>query len=288
MNQKPNSSGIKHWEWEIKPETSWWDIGLVELYSYKDLMLQLARKDFLALYQQTLLGPFWALLQPLLTVITYVLVFNKIIGIPTDGVPPLLFNMVGITLWTLFSEVFLQISKTFSQNAEIFSKVYFPRIIVALSTLWLQLLLFGIQLLLLFALYLLFLFKGQVEFNAGRLFLIFPVIANTAGIGFGGGLIFSVLTAKYRDLMALIQLIIRLLMFVCPVFYSLAMVPENVRWLVNLNPLSSLFEYFRFAFLGVGSLNGFLLLYSAGFMLMIVFFGILLFNKMSDKLMDVL
>ncbi|MDT0648301.1 ABC transporter permease [Zunongwangia sp. F260] len=288
MNKESNGLGLKQWEWEIKPETSWWDIGFVELYSYRDLMVQLARKDFLALYQQTLLGPFWALLQPLLTVVTYVLVFNKIIGVPTDGVPPLLFNMIGITLWTLFSEVFLQISKTFSQNAEIFSKVYFPRIIVALSTLWLQLLLFGIQLLLLFAIYLLFVFKGQVEFNAGRMLLIFPIIANTAGIGFGGGLIFSVLTAKYRDLMSLIQLIIRLLMFVCPVFYSLSMVPEGVRWLVNLNPLSSLFEYFRFAFLGVGSLNDLHLLYSAGFMVLIVFLGILLFNKMSDKLMDVL
>ncbi|WP_373055893.1 ABC transporter permease [Zunongwangia sp. H14] len=288
MNNGSNGRRLKQWEWEIKPETSWWDIGILELYSYKDLMLQLARKDFLALYQQTLLGPFWALLQPLLTVLTYVLVFNKIIGIPTEGVPPLLFNMVGITLWTLFSEVFLQISKTFSQNAEIFSKVYFPRIIVALSTLWLQLLLFGIQLLLLLALYLFFIFNGDVDFNAGRMLLIFPIIAITAAIGFGGGLIFSVLTAKYRDLMTLIQLIIRLLMFVCPIFYSLAMVPESVRWLVNLNPLSSLFEYFRFAFLGIGSVNALHLLYSGSFMLLIVFLGILLFNKMSDKLMDVL
>lgn len=288
MNEKPNKLGSVNWEWEIKPETSWWNLSLIELYSYRDLLQQLARKDFLGLYQQTLLGPFWALLQPLLTVLIYVVVFNNIIGISTGSVPPFLFNLIGITLWNLFSEIFLQTSKTFSQNADIFSKVYFPRIIVALSTLWLQLLLFGIQLLLLVAAYIFFLIKGEVDFNLGRLLLIFPVIAITTGIGFGGGLIFSVLTAKYRDLLSLIQLIIRLLMFVCPVFYTLSMVPEKMQWLVNINPLSSLFEYFRFAFLGMGSIDILQLSYSTVFMVAIVCFGVMFFNKMSDKLIDVL
>ncbi len=288
MNNKTNGLGSSNWEWEIRPETSWRNISLVELYSYKDLLLQLTRKEFLGLYQQTLLGPFWALLQPLLTVLTYVVVFNKVIGIPTGGVPPFLFNLIGITLWNLFSEIFLQTSKTFTQNAAIFSKVYFPRIIVALSALWLQILLFGIQLLLLVAVYLFYFFTGQVDFNAGQGLLIFPIIAITAGIGFGGGLIFSVLTAKYRDLLSLIQVLIRLLMFMCPVFYTLSMVPQNFQWLVNINPLSALFEYFRFAFLDVGSINEIQLLYSIGFMVVIVFFGIMLFNKMSDKLIDIL
>lgn len=278
----------ENWEWEIRPETSWWSINAVELYSYKDLILQLTRKDFLGLYQQTLLGPFWALLQPLLTVITYVVVFNKVIGIPTGEAPPFLFNLIGITLWNLFAEIFIQTSKTFSQNAEIFSKVYFPRIIVAISTLWLQIILFGIQLLLLIAVYIFFLFNGQVNFNASQGLLIFPVIAITAGIGFGGGLIFSVLTAKYRDLLSLIQVLIRLLMFMCPVFYTLSMVPEKIQWLANINPLSSLFEYFRFAFIGTGSVHELQLLYSLGFMVLIVFFGIIFFNKMSDKLIDIL
>ncbi|CAM4204048.1 ABC transporter permease [Gillisia limnaea] len=288
MSEKPNKLGSVNWEWEIKPETSWWNISLIELYSYTDLLQQLVRKDFLGLYQQTLLGPFWALLQPLLTVLIYVVVFNNIIGISTGSVPPFLFNLIGITLWNLFSEIFLQTSKTFSQNADLFSKVYFPRIIVALSTLWLQLLLFGIQLLLLIVAYIFFLIKGEVDFNLGRLLLIFPVIAITTGIGFGGGLIFSVLTAKYRDLLSLIQLIIRLLMFVCPVFYTLSMVPEKMQWLVNINPLSSLFEYFRFAFLGMGSIDILHLSYSTVFMLAMVCFGVMFFNKMSDKLIDVL
>ena len=280
MSKKEIDPELLNWEWEIKPETSWWNLNFKELVSYKDLTLQLARKEFLGLYQQTLLGPFWALLQPLLTVITYVIVFNRVIGISTGSVPPFLFNLIGITLWNLFSEMFLQTSKTFSLNVEIFSKVYFPRIIVAISTLWLQLILFSIQLLLLFATYL--------YFDISRIFLILPIIVITTGIGFGGGLIFSVLTAKYRDLTALIQVVIRLLMFVCPIFYTLSMVPENMQWLVIINPLSSLFEYFRFAFLGTGTLNIFLLMYSAVFMVSIVCFGIMLFNKMSDKLIDIL
>jgi lipopolysaccharide transport system permease protein len=240
------------------------------------------------LYQQTLLGPFWVLLQPLLTVFTYVLVFNRLIGIPTDGVPPFFFYLIGITLWNLFSEVFLQTSKTFSQNAEIFGKVYFPRIIVALSNLWLQLLLFLIQLLLLMIAYLFFIFIHKASFEISHIGLIFPAIIVTSGIGFGGGLIFSVLTAKYRDLLPFMQLVIRLLMFVCPVFYSLAIVPKKFQWLVNINPLSMPFELFRFAFLGKGNINAFQFFYSTGFMVIIVCFGIVLFNKMSDRLMDVI
>lgn len=277
-----------NWDWEIKPKTSWWNINLSELYSYKDLIVQLARKDFLGQYQQTLLGPFWVVLQPLLSVFVYVLVFNNVIGISTGNVPPFLFNLIGITLWNLFSEIFLQTSKTFSQNGDVFNKVYFPRIIVAISTFWLQLQLFSINLLLLFAIYIHYVITGIVDYDLGRLILIFPIIIITAGIGFGGGLIFSVLTAKYRDLMSLIQLIIRLLMFVCPIFYTLSMVPESVQWFVVINPLSSLFEYFRYAFIGTGSLDILLLSYSIGFMILIVCFGIMLFNKMSDKLIDIL
>lgn len=288
MKEKLNNIDSANWDWEIKPNTSWWNISLIEVYSYKDLILQLARKDFLGQYQQTLLGPFWALLQPLLSVLVYVLVFNNVIGISTGSVPPFLFNLIGITLWNLFSEIFLQTSKTFSQNADIFSKVYFPRIVVAISTFWLQLQLFSINLLLLLLAYIFYFFTGKVDFDLGRAVMIFPIIIITSGIGFGGGLVLSVLTAKYRDLMSLMQLLIRLLMFVCPIFYTLSMVPKKVEWFVIINPLSSLFEYFRFAFLGTGTLYIFQLIYSIIFMIAIVCFGIMLFNKMSDKLIDIL
>jgi lipopolysaccharide transport system permease protein len=141
---------------------------------------------------------------------------------------------------------------------------------------------------LLFVVYIFCLFIGKVDFNFGPAFLIFPVIVITTGIGFGGGLIFSVLTAKYRDLMSFMNLIIRLLMFVCPIFFTLSMVPEKLKWLVMINPLSSLFEYFRYAFLGTGSVDNLQLLYSTIFMIVVVCFGVMLFNKMSDKLIDIL
>ena len=288
MSKKEIDHKLLNWEWEIKPETSWWNLNFKELVSYKDLTLQLTRKEFLGLYQQTLLGPFWVLLQPLLTVLVYVFVFNNVIGISTGSVPPFLFNLIGITLWSLFSEIFLQTSKAFSQNADVFNKVYFPRIIVAISSLWLQLKLFSVNLLLLFVVYIFCLIIGKVDFNFGPTFLIFPVIVITTGIGFGGGLIFSVLTAKYRDLMSFMNLIIRLLMFVCPIFFTLSMVPEKLKWLVMINPLSSLFEYFRYAFLGTGSVDNLQLLYSTIFMIVVVCFGVMLFNKMSDKLIDIL
>jgi lipopolysaccharide transport system permease protein len=278
----------KYWDWEINSKSTWLGVELSEIYAYRGLLFRLTRKDFLSTYQQTLLGPFWVLIQPLLTVITYVLVFNKVIGISTNGVPPFLFNLIGITLWTLFSEVFLNTAKSFSQNAGIFNKVYFPRIIVALSALYLQLLLFGIQLLLLIVVFASFLLSGRITANPANFLLIIPVILITCGIAFGAGLILSVLTAKYRDLMALIQLLIRLLMFVCPVFYTLSMVPQNVKWIVNLNPLSSQFEFFRYAFIGTGQVSGLQFMYSASFMVIMVFLGVLLFNKLSDSLIDVM
>ena len=288
MKEELIDPGSQTWEWEIKPETSWFGVGFKEIYAFKDLLLSLARKEFLGSFQQTLLGPFWVLLQPILTVLVYVLVFNGVIGVSTGNTPPLLFNLIGITLWNLFSEVFLSVTKTFTQNAPIFNKVYFPRIIVALSAVLLQLVLFSVQFLLLLVVFLYFLLTGAVEFNLSHIYLIFPAIVIVTGIGLGAGLIFAVLTAKYRDLSALVQLIVRLLMFICPVFYSLAMVPERVAWLVEVNPLSSQFELFRFAFLGHGDFTTIGIFYSLSLMLVIVWGGTLLFNKMSDRLMDVI
>jgi lipopolysaccharide transport system permease protein len=286
MERQQNTT--KYWDWEINSKSSWLGVNLSEIYAYRGLLLRLTRKDFLSTYQQTLLGPFWVLIQPLLTVITYVLVFNKVIGISTHGVPPFLFNLMGITLWNLFSEVFLNTARSFSQNAGIFNKVYFPRIIVTLSALYLQLILFGIQLLLLVVVFASFLLSGRITTNPANFFLIIPIIIITSGIAFGAGLILSVMTAKYRDLMSLIQLLIRLLMFVCPVFYTLSMVPQKLKWIVDLNPLSSQFEYFRYAFIGTGQLSILQFMYSASFMVLMVFFGVLLFNKLSDTLMDVI
>jgi lipopolysaccharide transport system permease protein len=275
------------WDWEIKSETSWLGVGFKELLAYKDLLFSLVRKEFLSSYQQTLLGPFWVLFQPLLTVVTYVLVFNRLMGFSTEGLPTFLYYLTGITLWTLFSELFLNTANTFLSNASIYNKVYFPRLISPFSLLLLNLIRFGIQLILLLVVVIYFWLNNQVELSLLRISLFLPVVIITSGIALGGGLIFSVLSAKYKDLLGLLQLILRLLMFVCPIFYSYALVPENIKWLVNLNPLSPLFELFRYAFLGKGFFSWFYFSYSVIFMIIMLLSGILLFNKLSDKLIDV-
>lgn len=281
------SQPLTKWQWEIRPQTTWLGAGWKELFAYKDLLFRLVRKDFLASYQQTLLGPFWLVLQPLLTVATYILVFYKVLGLSTQGVPAFLYYLTGVTLWSLFSDTFLATSATFSKNIGVFSKVYFPRLIAPLSAVLLQVLRFSIQLVLLAIVMIVYLFAGRMELHPVDLLLLLPVIIVTTGIGFGAGLIFSILTAKYKDLTGTLQLLIRLLLFVTPVFYSMVIVPESVKWLVAANPLSVQFELFRYALLGKGELIGLQLAYSSLCMLLLVGAGTLLFNKTGDKLIDV-
>ena len=238
-------------------------------------------------YQQTLLGPLWMVIQPILTVLTYVLIFDKVIGLETEGVPAFLFYLTGITLWSLFSDIFLGTSGTFVSNAHIFSKVYFPRIIAPLAILLLHLLRFLIQLLLLIIVLAWYHFTDRYHVG-GNWLLSIPVIFMTAGMAFGAGLIFSVFTAMYRDLFNLQQLLVRLLMFLCPIFYALSMVPSEKKWLVSLNPLSSFFEVFRYAFIGKGAVSLRELSYSGMWMVALITAGVLLFNKRGDKLMDVI
>lgn len=275
------------WEWEITRKTPWFGADFKELYSFRDLLIRLVRKEFLMYYQQTLLGPLWMVVQPILTVLTYVLIFDKIIGLETQGVPPFLFYLTGITLWSLFSDIFLGTSGTFSANAHIFSKVYFPRIIAPVAILLLHLLRFLIQMLLLIIVLAWYYFTGKYQPD-GNWLLSIPVIIMTAGTAFGAGLIFSVFTAMYRDLLNLQQLLVRLLMFLCPIFYALAMVPGDKKWLVSLNPLSSFFEVFRYALIGKGTVSLHELAYSAVWMVALITVGVLLFNKRGDKLMDVI
>jgi lipopolysaccharide transport system permease protein len=274
------------WEWEINGGTSWLGVNLKELFNYKDLLFRLVRKDFLSSYQQTLLGPFWVVFQPILTVITYVFVFHEVIGISTDGVPALLYYLTGITLWNLFADIFSNTSYAYTQSITIFEKVYFPRLIAPLSILALSFLKFGIQFLLLIIIAGYFYLFRHIEFNFIRLLISLPVIIIISGTGFGAGLIFSIITIKYKDLFNLLQLFIRLFMFICPIFYSVGMVPPKVRLLVNFNPLSIPFEMFRFAFFGKGSFNSLQIFYCTGFMIILLLAGIVVFNKWSDKLID--
>lgn len=276
------------WDWEIKAKTSWWGSSLSELWSYRHLVVGLIRRDFLLSYQQTVLGPLWVLLQPIMTLATYVLVFGKVVGISTQGTPPVLFYLTGIVLWNLFNDVFTSTSAIFRENANLFTKVYFPRLIMPVAQMGNQLARFVIQfalLLLVLAYYCLF--TPWPAPAVGRLVFVPLVVLLTAALSLALGLFFSVLTGKYRDVSYVVGIGIRLLMFLTPVIYPVGYIAEKWRWLVQLNPLTTLFELFRLALLGKGIATGPQLFYSVAFTAFLFVVALLTFNKQGDKLIDV-
>lgn len=277
-------------DWVIEAKTSSLNLNLKELFSYRHLLFRLVRKEFLINYQQTLLGPLWILFQPLLTLITYVFVFNKVIGVSVGGtLPPALFYLSGIILWNFFNESFASISKTFRDNVHLFSKVYFPRLIVPLASIFTQFFRFLVQLFLLIILLIYFMvFEGfTVTFNLYLLSV--PAIVFVVGmISMSIGLIFSVITAKYRDLGNFVDVLIRVLMFITPVIFPISAVKENIRWIVQINPLAPLFELFRLGLLGEGTVTAGQVLYSVTFMIVALLTAIVIFNKKGSKLIDVI
>lgn len=278
----------KEWDWQIKPETTWWGTSLAELWAYRHLVVGIVRRDFLLSYQQTVLGPLWVLLQPIMTLVTYVIVFGKVIGIPTRGIPPILFYLASIVLWNLFNDAFTGTSSTFRDNAAIFKKVYIPRLIMPFAQLSGHLVRFIIQLALLLLVmggYLLF--TPWTIANSALLLLVPVTVVLVAGLSLALGLIMSVLTGKYRDLLYVVSLGVRLLMFLTPVIYPLSYVSEKWRWLVQLNPLTSLFELFRLALLGAGQVTASQFLYSLLFTGALLIVALLTFNKQGDKLIDI-
>ncbi|HEY0653430.1 MAG TPA: ABC transporter permease [Chryseosolibacter sp.] len=274
--------------WEITPDSYWFRWRLKELWEYRHLLLRLVRRDFLIHHQQTLLGPLWIIFQPLIMLVMYMLIFEKAVGLSTDGLPPALFYLSGIILYNLFAECFSGTSFTFLQNGTLFGKVYFPRLVIPLAVVVVNLIRFGIQFLI-FMILLAFMEPGNILQYAHRWVpsMVFAIII-TSGVGLGLGLMFSILTAKYRDLVNVIHLIVRLLMFATPIIYPISMVDEKFRMWVYLNPLSSLVEYFRFGFLGQGTFSAYQLIYSAAVAVILNLIGIMLFNKYGNKLQDVI
>lgn len=224
----------------------------------------------------------------MIILVIYLLIFEKAVGLSTDGLPPTLFYLSGIILWTLFSESFTGTAFTFIQNGTLFGKVYFPRLVIPLSVVLVNLIRFGIQFSIFF-LMLIIIDKSLITANPVRwiLSLVFSV-AVISGLGLGLGLVFSIITAKYRDLVNVIHLIVRLLMFATPVIYPLSIVHPDVQVWFNLNPLCSVVELFRFGFLGEGTFTYFQLLYSLACMVLLILTGSLLFNKFGNKLQDVI
>jgi lipopolysaccharide transport system permease protein len=281
-------SNESKWDWEITAKSSWWGASPRELWAYRFLLGGLVRSDFLRGYQQTVLGPLWLLLQPVMTTITYLLVFGKLVGISTGAVPPALFYLAGIVLWNLFNDAFTGTSSIFRDNAHLFSKVYFPRLVIPFAQLSSQLISFAIQFLFLLVLLVYYrLFTSWDSHTLLWLLLVPLAVGLVCAQSLALGLLFSVLTGKYRDVKFIVGLGVRLLMFLTPVIYPVHYVTEKWRWLVQLNPLTPLFELFRWAILGEGIVTASQLLYSVSFTFILFLASLLTFNKQGDNIIDV-
>lgn len=277
---------LEEWSLVIRPHRRWFELPLAEVWHYRDLLMIFVWRDFVAVYKQTILGPLWYLVQPLLTTFTFTIVFGNIAGLPTEGTPQFLFYLAGTVIWGYFAACLTGTSSTFTSNAGLFGKVYFPRLIVPLTVLVSKLISFGIQ----FGMFLLFLVYFLLARGAVHLtiwVLATPLlVAMMAGFGLGFGLIVSALTTRYRDLQFLVTFGVQLFMYASPVIFPLSAVPENYRWLVLANPMTPIIETFRAGFLGAGTASLALLGYSFGFMVVILLIGLVTFHSVEATFMD--
>lgn len=274
------------WTLVIRPQSSLFDLELSEVWRYRDLLWLFVRRDFVTFYKQTVLGPIWFFLQPVLTTIIFTFVFGRVAKLATDGIPHVVFYLSGIVLWNYFAECLTKTSSIFIQNANIFGKVYFPRIVMPLSVVVSNMMKFGVQFLLFVGVWVYFIGHGAaIEPNAYA--LLFPfLLLLMAGIGLGLGMIISSMTTKYRDLTFLITFGVQLAMYASPVIYPLSSLEGKLRYLILANPMSAIIETFRFGFLGEGSFEWAYLGYSTTFCLIVLYFGTLIFNKVQRSFMD--
>ncbi len=288
MEQKLSIDTIEAEDWSeiIRPQTTLFDLKLREVWHYKDLLLMFVRRDFVATYKQTILGPLWFFIQPLLTTFTFMVVFGTIAGISTDGTPMMVFYMSGITLWNYFSECLNKTSTVFRDNANIFGKVYFPRLIMPLSIVVSNLVRLGIQMALFLSVWAYYLVQGNALHPNFMLLLIPYLILLMAIIGLGAGMMISALTTKYRDLVFLLSFGVQLLMYATPVIYSMNTVPAKYAWIIHANPLSAIIETFRYAFTGSGAFSWYSLAYSSICAIVLLILGTLVFNKVEKSFMD--
>jgi lipopolysaccharide transport system permease protein len=276
----------EEWSEIIQPTSGLFDLKLKEVWRYRDLLMMFVRRDFVATYKQTILGPLWFLIQPIFTTLTFMLVFGTIAGISTEGIPMMVFYMSGITLWNYFAECLNKTSTVFRDNASIFGKVYFPRLIMPLSIVVSNLVRLGIQLLLFLCVWLYYLLNvGNIHPNV-FLLLVPYLILLMAIIGLGAGMLISALTTKYRDLVFLLTFGVQLLMYATPVIYAMNSLPSKYAWLIKANPLSAIVESFRFAFTGSGAFSWYALGYSTLCAFMLLSLGTLVFNKVEKSFMD--
>lgn len=277
---------IEHWDLVIQPKSKWYDLRLREILRYKDLLFLFVRRDFVALYKQTILGPLWFFIQPIITSLTFTVIFGNLAKISTDGLPQILFYMCGVTLWTYFSDTLTKTADTFTANANIFGKVYFPRMIVPLSVVVSNLIKLGVQFLLFVVTWIFYLITTDNIHPNIAIFLM-PVLVIIMGfLGLSLGIIISSLTTKYRDLKFLVVFGVQLMMYASPIVYPLSIVPEKYKWIILANPITSIIEAFKYAFLGVGEFNWYYLGYSATCTVVLFLIGLVIFHKVEKSFMD--
>lgn len=280
-----NKLDNSNWDTIIESKHSLLDINFKELWHYRDLLFLFVKRDFVTVYKQTILGPLWFFIQPLLTTITFTVIFGNVAQLSTDGAPKVIFYMAGITLWNYFSNCLTSVSGVFNANAGIFGKVYFPRLIMPITIVVSNLMKFGVQFLLFACFIIYYTLNHQITPNSWMLLTPF-VILLMALISMGIGLVLSSMTTKYKDLNQLIGFGVQLFMYATPVIYPSSSVPENFKWVLDWNPLVGLFEYMRYAYIGIGSFDAYSLLYPSVFSVIVLLIGVVVFNKTQKTFMD--
>ncbi|WP_243371809.1 ABC transporter permease [Geotalea sp. SG265] len=279
--------GSRAWDKIIQPRSGWFDVHPLELWKYRDLIGLFVWRDFVSTYKQTILGPLWFLIQPLLTTTVFTIIFGSMAKLPTDGLPPFLFYLSGVIAWKYFADCLINTSNTFVNNAHIFGKVYFPRLTVPVSVVISNLIAFGIQFLLFIAFFAYFWDSGAIITLKPAALLLIPVfILQMAALGLGFGIIVSSMTTRYRDLSHLVSFGVQLWMYVTPVVYPASLLPEKWRILLFLNPMAPVIEAFRYAFLGTGTINLQHWLLSLVTTCCVVLVGIVLFSRVEKSFMD--
>jgi len=274
------------WDYIIRPKRGLFDLRLHEIMEYRDLLFMFVMRDFVTLYKQTILGPFWFVLQPLITMAVFTVIFSKIARIPTDGVPPAVFYLSGIIIWNYFSNCLTKTSGIFVQNASIYGKVYFPRLVIPIARIISGLISFLIQLLL-FLVVIAWLYIADNKITMNMYVFMVPVYVVLTGLtGLGAGLIISALTTTYRDLGFLVGFGVQLLMFATPVIYPMSIIPDQYRVFIAWNPVAHIVEGFRYAFLGVGEISLPGMAYTFAFAILLLLTGIILFNRVERNFMD--
>jgi lipopolysaccharide transport system permease protein len=277
----------EHWDLVIEPQDKWYRLRLRELWEYRDLILIFAHRDLVAVYKQTVLGPLWFFLSPLFTVIAFTFVFGTIAGIPTEGVPAPVFYLGGTTLWNYFSSCLTSASTTFRSNADIFGKVYFPRLTAPVAMVISNLFKFSIQMLMFLCFLAYYMAQDGSSLHLTPYLWLFPILVLLmGGQALGLGIIVSSLTTKYRDLTHFIGFAITLLMYATPVIYPVSAIPDTYRILVEINPITPIIEAFRLGFTGQGTVTVAGFAYSIAFTFVVLIVGAMVFNRTERTFMD--